>query len=154
MRKVTNKEIAAKKEAIDPLFERLTNESRRLSGAVFQLNQPATVTVRSKRGAGYTRRPQVGDEKFLYISGYVGKSGKLIAVMNRVGAEADYTIEMPFTEALICLNGFPLFIRGAVFHDDLNSAVASAIAEYDTKHAAEKPKQVDMTTKYRDFGTW
>lgn len=81
---------------------------------LFTTKGPENLTVRSRIGGGYSKRPYIGGAILCGCDAYLGKSGRVILVFQVSNADevtGDMLIEMPLPEATTKLDGFPEFSR-------------------------------------------
>lgn len=136
-------ELIRTAESISDLF--LTNHYP------FVLKAPGNLTV--QKGGAYSKKPYIGEEEFVGVRAYVGKSGKVIVVL-RDREDSSAFVEMPLAEMLTKLHGV------SVFSNDLaelreNRVMESARAEGAkieslAHEQAERARHLDNPA----FGSW
>lgn len=120
----------------------------------FELNQPLTVTMKTRTGQ-YRKHPLIGGERFRPSSAYLGKSGKLIIVFTPFDTliSSKYAfMEMHAELARSTLNGFSTEMDRWLSVD-----FDEQVAQYKAEAKAEENKayiEAKVNQYPESFGSW
>jgi len=128
--------------------------SRAETLAPFQLSEPCTVTMKTRKGE-YRKHPLIGGENFRPSSAYLGKTGKLIIVFTASETHLSSKfafMEMPADQARRVLDGFAAqmdWMLAANFDEQVERYKVEARAEENRAYVESKINQYPES-----FGSW
>lgn len=123
----------------------------------FRLSAPEKLTIRTASKAvsahGYRKQGFIGDEEFVLREAYLGKSGKLICVLDQSGDEQS-AAEIPYSECAKKLLGFSNFeLLVSSLEDDKDMKIARIEAD-EIECVAHVDATRDRFIENSTFGTW
>lgn len=143
------------------LSEQLTAYAKKMSDAfakgdrgIFKLNQPYTLTVKTRTGS-YRKHPVIGGDTLQVSSAYMGKTNQLIIVFvpkdPHLASKYGF-VEMTSKEARLMLDGFASYMDHVLaldFDEQVEGFKYEAMAEERQSHLEAQ------TSKYTEsFGSW
>lgn len=117
----------------------------------FVLKSPESLVV--LRGVGYSKKPYIGDDKFMGKRAYLGKSAKVILVFQDL-ADPGLLMEMPLNDTLTRLGGITTFTKDLqAYREDRDMAAARKEADELEHHAHVAATQARHVENPK-FGSW